>query len=192
MRNGLLLHGMPDKEEYFDSSIPSPSNNHWFPWLQHELLINGIFTQTPEMPQPYHPQYDLWQKEFERFEVNQESILIGHSCGAGFLVRWLTENKINLDTLILAAPWLDPDKSLETGFFEFDLDPKLFERAKRFHILVSNDDSPDILKSVKILEQTYKKATIHRFDHYGHLTLEGLGHPEFPELLKIILGNNNG
>lgn len=30
----IILHGMPDKEEYYDPANPSQSNRHRIPWLQ--------------------------------------------------------------------------------------------------------------------------------------------------------------
>jgi len=86
MKNAILLHGCCDREEYFSDQYPSLSNSHFFPWLQKQLLIKGIHTQTPEMPQSYEPDYSKWKKEFERYEINTETILLGHSCGAGFLL----------------------------------------------------------------------------------------------------------
>lgn len=93
MKNAILLHGACDKEEYFDDQYPSLSNSHWFPWLQKQLLINGVLAQTPEMPDAYAPNYDKWKSEFERMEINENTVLVGHSCGGGFLVRWLSWNK---------------------------------------------------------------------------------------------------
>jgi len=42
------------------------------------------------MPKPYGANYSYkeWVMEFERFDTNKETILIGHSTGGGFLVRW--------------------------------------------------------------------------------------------------------
>ena len=110
MKNALLLHGTCDREEYFSDLHTSLSNSHWLPWLQKQLLIRDILTQTPEMPQAYDPQYDLWEKTFERFDVDKNTILVGHSCGGGFLLRWLSENRVEVNKLILVAPWIDPDR----------------------------------------------------------------------------------
>lgn len=38
MRNAILLHGLPSKEEYYNPDRPSSSNSHWFPWLQNYLV----------------------------------------------------------------------------------------------------------------------------------------------------------
>ena len=106
---------MPSREEYYSSEYPASSNFQWIPWLQKQLLIKDIPTATPEMPHAYAPNYSVWKKEFERFDVTPESILVGHSCGGGFLVRWLSENKnIKVGKLILVAPWLNIEHEMES------------------------------------------------------------------------------
>jgi len=84
MKTALILHGKPSKEGYYDPNRQSQSNEHWIPWLQHQLLIRDILTQTPELPKPYEPVYKDWLGVFGQFEVNEESILIGHSAGGAF------------------------------------------------------------------------------------------------------------
>lgn len=186
MKNAILIHGTCDKEEYFDDSFPSLSNSHWFPWLQKQLLINNIFTQTPEMPEAYMPNYGKWLSEFKKFEINQDSILIGHSCGAGFLLRYLSENDITINKLILVAPWLDPGREKTTDFFDFDINQGISKRIKEIHLLYSLDDDNDILKSVKIIENNLKNMKIHKFSNYGHFTFGHMKTDKFPELLDII------
>jgi len=88
MKTAIIIHGCPTKEEYSDSIRPSPSNCHWFPWLQRQLLLKGVLAQTPEIPDAYEPNYEKWKSMFERFDINEDTLLIGHSCGGGFLVRW--------------------------------------------------------------------------------------------------------
>lgn len=58
MKTAIIIHGYFTKEEFFDVTRPSPSNDHWFPWIQKQLLLNGILTQTPEMPSSYAPEYE--------------------------------------------------------------------------------------------------------------------------------------
>lgn len=38
MKNAIILHGGPDKEEYYDPKARSMSNSHWIPWLQAQQL----------------------------------------------------------------------------------------------------------------------------------------------------------
>ena len=183
MKNAILLHGTCDKEEYFSEKYPSLSNSHWFPWLQKELLINNISAQTPEVPEAFNPQYHIWEKEFERYDVGSQSILVGHSCGGGFMVRWLSENKINIEKLALVAPWLDPNRFQTKDFFDFVIDKDIVSRVKELHILISDNDEEDVLKSVHILNEKLPNAISHELKGKGHFT----GIDKFPELLEILL-----
>jgi predicted alpha/beta hydrolase family esterase len=189
MKKALLIHGICDREEYFSDEHPSLSNNHWFPWLQKQLLIRGIFTQTPEMPDAYDANYDYkkWKEEFEKNKIDEETILVGHSCGAGFLVRWLSENNAKAKKLILVAPWMDPNHEGNLEFFNFQIDPNLINRVSAIHIFVSENDSEDVKESTRIINNVLKEATMHRFQDKGHFTLEAMGTDEFPELLSAIL-----
>jgi predicted alpha/beta hydrolase family esterase len=188
MKNAILLHGMPDKEEYYCADYPSASNSHWFPWLQKQLLIKGIPTVTPEMYKAYAPEYTIWKEEFEKHSVGAETILVGHSCGAGFLLRWLSEHpEVSVDTLVLVAPWMDPEKKYTTDFFEFSLDPQLFSRCKKFIIFVSSDDFKDVQTTVKNLQSIFPDVTVRNFENYGHFCFDDMGET-FPELLEVLLG----
>lgn len=187
MKNAILLHGTCEKEEYFGEHYPSLSNSHWFPWLQKQLLVNGIFTQTPEMPEAYKPEYGLWKSEFEKFDVNEESILVGHSCGGGFLVRWLSENQVRAKKLILVAPWLDPRREKTSDFFEFEINPNLMDRFGQVHLFVSTDDEEDILISVKKIQEILPKLILHQYEDLGHFCYSDLNSAEFPDLLEAIV-----
>ena len=188
MKNAILVHGWNNKAEYFGEEFPSPSNSHWFPWLQKQLLMKGILAQTPEMPQPYQPQYGLWKTEFEKFQPDSADILVGHSCGGGFLTRWLSENKSSHETVILVAPWLDPFREETTDFFEFEIDTSLTERITNFHIMVSSDDEESIANSTASITDAIPNIKVHSFTNKGHFITETIG-TTFPELLETILDN---
>lgn len=187
MKTAILLHGMPSKEEFYDKSIPSMSNQHWIPWLQNQLLVRDIFTQTPEMPIPYKPQYDLWKKEFEKLKPEEVNILVGHSCGGGFLLRWLSENKTSHETVALVAPWLDPDREYTTDFFDFEIDKELTKRILNLHIFVSSDDEKGIADSLIIIKKSLTEAKTHSFIDKGHFCFNDLGGEAFPELLEVLI-----
>ena len=95
-QNAILIHGTCNKVEYYSDEYPTLSNSHWFPWLSKQLLISDIPTVALEIPNAYMPNYTTWKKEFERFDIDSETILVGHSCGGGFLVRWLSENDVKV------------------------------------------------------------------------------------------------
>lgn len=189
MNRAIILHGMPPKDEYYsDKTEDSPSNSHWIPWLQRQLLINNINAQTPEMPHPYRPDYDVWKNEFERLEPDENTLLVGHSCGGGFLVRWLSENpKIIVGKVVLVAPWLDIEKKAGL-MFDFSLKQDIAKQSKKgIDLLYSTNDGPELQSSLKYLRQNTKDLRYHEFINYGHFTLSAMKTREFPELLKICL-----
>lgn len=88
--------------------------------MQKHLLINNIKADTPEIPNVYDPQYEVFVKEVERFDIKAETTLVGYSMGAGFWIRYLTENpKVTVDKAVLVAPWLNPDHEYGFDFFDF-------------------------------------------------------------------------
>lgn len=191
MQNAILVLGMPDKEEYYDSNYPTNSNNHWLPWLSKQLQINDVFAVAIEPPKPYSPRYDAWKREFERFDITPETVLVGHSCGGGFLVRWLSENKDKrVSKVVLVAPWLNPenDPSSDTAdFFDFEIDPDLASRTASITIFNSDDDQDTIHTSVQIIRDKVKDIEYREFYGHGHFCLEDMRTTEFPELAEEIL-----
>lgn len=188
MKTALILHGKPSKEGYYDPRRDSQSNEHWIPWLQHELIIRDTLTQTPEWPKPYAPDYKAWCALFDQFKVDKDTILIGHSCGAGFLVRWLSENKVKTGKVILIAPWLNPLGTKEDKkFFDFKIDPKLITRTNGVVIFHSDNDHPGIPESVAILREKIPGIKYKEFHNYGHFCYNDMKTRKFPELLKEVL-----
>lgn len=190
MKTAIILHGMPDKEEYYDPNSPSQSNKHWIPWLQRQLTLQDILAQAIELPKPYEPNYEAWKRIFEQFEVNDETILVGHSCGGGFLARWLSENKTKVSHLILVAPWIDPDK-LEHDkvgdFFEFTLDSTVQDRVKHIHLFVAQDEpDDDVKKSVQILKEAWPESSLVELPTGGHFVMSQMKTEQFPELLTAL------
>lgn len=192
MKHCILIHGKPSKKEYDDPGIPSPSNHHWFPWIQKQLLLNDVLTQSIEMPRPYAPVYGSWADVLDQIGPNSQTSLVGHSCGAGFIIRYLSERSITIDTLVLVAPWLDPVRKSTTDFFQFIPDKNLLTRVRKAHILYSLDDpAVGIIESVTILRNLFPSMLIHEFHNKGHFTIDEMKTTEFPELLSIILSTHD-
>ncbi len=186
MKNAIILYGSPNKVEYYKDDFPAPSNNHWLPWLQKQLLIRDILAQTPEMPRPYDPIYSEWCEEFERYKVTSKTILIGHSFGGGFIVRWLNEHpKVKVGKVVLVAPWINPNRYRETDFFDnFELNPHIASQTQGITIFNSDDDTESIQASVKILKENIKSIRCQNFHGYGHFIYKHMKTHEFPELLE--------
>lgn len=187
MRQAILIHGCCNKNEFEDDAAPSGSNAHWFPWLQKQLVKRGIETQTPEMPAPYAPRYTDWSRVFSSFSVNEETTIVAHSCGAGFILRWLGDHNQIIDKLILVAPWLDPIKNRK-GFLDFEINPAIRAQVKRIDILVSSDEPVEgVAESVELISNVLPETVVHRYENMGHFTSSSMDSLEFQDLLKLIL-----
>lgn len=188
MRTAVLFHGTTNAKEYYSRSFPSLSNSHWFPWLQKELLIHKVETHTPEIFEAHKPSYDKWLKELDRYDINEETILVGHSCGGGFLVRWLSEKPlVKVAKIILVAPWINTDHVRKTDMFDFELNPRLADYAQSVIVYYSDNDMPTIKKTVRKLKAEAQGIKFREFKGYGHFCYEDLGTTEFPELLEECL-----
>lgn len=197
MTNAIILHGKPQKSTYYDHDLPSASNDGWLPWLQKELLILGIPTQTPEMFNAWQPDYRIWKKEFERYDITQDTILIGHSMGAGFIVQWLSEHpKTHVSRVFLVAPSFGdrftPDDKLECpvlgGMFDFEIDPALAERVQSLTLFHSDNDRERVATSVKYIRDNLPDIEYREFHNYGHFRgNRDMPDNTFPELLDTII-----
>lgn len=188
MNKAIILHGKPGKQEFYNAHGSSQSNSHWLPWLQQQLIVRGILAQTPELPAPYEPVYEDWKKIFEQLQPDENTILVGHSCGGGFLVRWLSENKdINVGKVVLVAPSLGLDWDYVLEFTQFEIDPDLVNRTKGVSLLCSDDDKPGIIEAKDRFKAAIKNLEVIDFSNKGHFTEHSLQSIEFPELLDIIM-----
>lgn len=188
MKNAIILHGKPSREEYYDPQAHSMSNAHWIPWMQGQLLKHDIWAATPEIPDAFNPQYGLWCKEFERFDVTPDTILVGHSCGAGFLVKWLSLHKdVRVGKVVLVAPSLAKNWD-DRGFFsDFEIDSDLASRTDKLTIFNSSNDHDGIQVAVKEIRDKITNIEYVEFKKYGHFCESDMGTVEFPELRDHLL-----
>ena len=189
MKTAIILHGKPSKEGYYNPDRGAQSNEHWLPWIQRQLLLKDYLAQALELPEPYDPNYKKWLSVFERFNVDRNTILIGHSRGGTFLIRWLSENKIKTGKVALVAPSLQQDKGVEHGFFDFKIDRDFPSRTKSVTVFYSTDDSKSVLETVDFLKKNTEGIEYQKFTDKGHFTFNDMDTVKFPELKKALLGD---
>ena len=188
MKNAIILHGRPKKADYYSSKYPSMSNSHWLPWLQKQLLNEDIFAATPEVPLSYEPVWERWVKEVERYDITPDTLLVGHSTGGGFWVRYLSEHKdVKVGKVVLVAPWIDVEHLDPNNFFNFEIDPNVAIRTNGILIFNSDNDAPEIQSSVLELRDKIKDIKYREFHKLGHFTHKYMPSDEFPELLEEII-----
>lgn len=191
MKNAVIVHGMPSKKEDRIAKALGIkySKFHWLGWLGRKLRRYGYEVWAPEMPHPYRPEYHLWAEQVEKTQIGPHSTLIGHSCGGGFWIKYLSLNKnLKVGKVILVAPWIDPDGDEAGSFFKnYKMDPTLATRTKGLVIFNSDNDMGNVLKSVAAIRQTIKDVRYKEFKNYGHFTVFQMKTTKFPELLEECL-----
>ncbi len=187
MKTAIIISGMPSKESHYNPEFPANSNAHWAPWLQRQLVLKDILAQTPEMPIPYNPVYEDWKRVLEYFPINENTILVGHSCGGGLILRYLSENNVKVGKVVLVAPWIDTEKELTTGMFDFELDSDLVSKTNGITLFSSTDDMDVVQQSIKEIVKKVKDINVVEFQNYGHFCINDMKTEKFPELLEECL-----
>ena len=186
--NCVIVHGCPSDIEKAVDAKTRTYDKHWIPWLKKELTSRGIKTETPLMPKPWYPDYKAFKKKFEKCEITDDSVLIGHSCGCAFLVRWLGNTKRKIKKLILVAPWKTPDSNerFRKLFYEYPIDETIKGRVKEIVMFTSDNEKNDGKKSLEIFHKAIGGKII-ELKGKGHYTMKDMGTEHFPELLKEVI-----
>lgn len=160
-------------------------DKHWIPWTKRQLIAKGIKTETPLMPNPWEPVYEAFKKEFEKYQVSKDTILIGHSCGCSFLVRWLGDSKQEVKKLILVAPWKihRGENKFKKTFYEFPIDHSIRSRVGKIVMFTANDEEEDGKLGLKMFHDVLGGEVV-ELTGKGHYVMEDMGTEEFPELIQ--------
>jgi len=186
----IIIHGCPSNIEKAMNPERRTYDKHWIPWTKKQLEERGIEVETPLMPESWEPDYKKFKEEFEKYGVDENSVLIGHSCGCTFLVRWLGETKRKIDKLILVAPWKineeDEVKMARKDFYLFSIDKTIKDRVNDIVMFTADDEEEDGKKGLKMYHEALGGKIISLKGH-GHYTMGDMGTIEFPELIEVIV-----
>jgi len=187
-RQVVVVHGCCEIDEMTERNPETRTyDKHWMPWLARQLKDTEFTVITPHMPSPWLPDYEAFKSEFEKLPVTENDVLVGHSCGAAFLVRWLGETKQKVAKLILVAPWKIPDAGDQARmeFYGYEIDRSIPERVGSITIFTADDEVDDGKESVRIFHDVLGGKIIELPEH-GHYTMEDMNTEEFPELVADI------
>ena len=138
MKNAFIFHGT---EGY-------PEEN-WFPWLKQELeklnykIYMPHFPSPPKIPAKITEWFDVLKK-YEQ-NINEDTILIGHSLGGIFTLRLLEKLEhpvkaaIFVGTPIGVRPILNYERDNSFSGFTFDWE-SILKKAYHFLVFQSDDD----------------------------------------------------
>ncbi len=140
-----------------------------------------------QMPNALNADYTAWSIWFEKIVpfLRDEVILVGHSLGGGFLLRYLTENKlpVTVEQLHLVAPCIDNLDCPGVGDFKISITSwsDFLSAINAVHLWHSKDDDLVPIHHSERFVQKYPPTQTHYFTDRGHFL-----QPEFPELLDVI------
>lgn len=123
-----------------------PKEN-WFSWLKEKLEAKGLRVFVPQFPTPEGQSLEAWLKMLEPFrnEINEDTIIVGHSLGGLFTLKLLErlERQIKLAVLIGTPigvrPILNYDRDEAFAGFIFDWQ-KIKSNSKNFIVYQSDND----------------------------------------------------
>lgn len=130
----ILIHG-----------LKASSKTGFFPWLQNALHAKGHEVVIPDLPDPEHPDPEVWTKTLleEVGVIDDETIIVGHSLGAAQALRFLEAAEVRSTPkgcILISAPWMIRSDDLR-GFFLSELDfDVLMWKASKFTVIHSRDD----------------------------------------------------
>ena len=150
-------------------------------------LGNKFDVLLPKMPNPSNAKYNEWKIIFNKISklLEKNVILIGHSLGAIFLIKYLSENKFPkkiLATLLISPPY--DDDGMEESLGDFILPKslnKLNNQGGKIFIYQSKDDPVVPYSHLEKYKKALPNAIIREFKNREHFN-----QPKFPELIKDI------
>lgn len=146
---------------------------------QYEVLL-------PTMPNKTNAQYSEWKVWFDHFSdiIADDCILIGHSLGAIFLAKYLSEAQFARRikaTILIAAPYDDESSEDLTDFKLNRVGERFIEQAGSTTLFFGNDDPVISQDEIHKYERDLPEATFHVMSAPDHFVRE-----DFPELISAI------
>jgi len=186
MTNAIIIHGTGG----------SPDGN-WFPWMKGKLESIGMKTYVPRFPLEEQQNLTNWMNEFDKYRqfLSQDTIMIGHSLGPGFIFNVLEKIDFKIRAAFLVSPFIgllnngSPSNAyfnnLNKTFVDKDFNfKKIKDNCQKFYIYYGDDDpyvpceKPEYL--IKELRADYRIIK-----NGGHLNAE-FGYTEFEMLFEDI------
>lgn len=146
----------------------------------HEVLL-------PEMPNKMNAKYAEWEIWFDKYIqfLQDDVILVGHSLGASFFLRYLSRRAlpVSVRTLYLvAAPYFTTDQEMggDFRFNEAEIS-HISDTVAEIVLIHSADDNVVPFNNLQLLKRAFPEARIIEFVDRNHFNQES-----FPELIADI------
>lgn len=136
MSNIFIIHGTGGNPE-----------ENWFPWLKAELEKFGHKVFVPLFPTPEGQNLNNWLEVLNKYQadINEETIFIGHSLGAPFILNFLARRDKPIKAAFLIAGFINdlniPEfQALISSFVKDFAWEKIKNNCRQFFVIYSDND----------------------------------------------------
>jgi len=176
-------------------SLGNPQEN-WIPWLKESLSENNIECDAPFFPTPLAQNYDDWSELLDYYVdkgyIDNETVLVGHSCSSIFIPNYIVEKGIDVKAIIGVAGYnnfMSGNEYMDNLNKSFYCDNEKLSTINQYvknRISYYSNNDPFIPKE-KLVEYTdIISAKSFEIDGAGHFNTSS-GYNKFEHLLDIIL-----
>lgn len=181
MKHAIILHG----------TLGSPDGN-WFQWLKAQLEAKGLQVWLPVLPHAEQPSLKEWAEFIYAscpFEINQETLIVGHSSGAILALILAQQNKQPIGGIVCVSVFHDNSLQWKPNnrLFDIEFDWQAIQNNAKKLLFIHSDNDPYVpLEQAQYVADNCDAELI-TIPGQGHFNLEqSEGYKEFPQLLDIL------
>lgn len=195
MQQVIAIHGGTTFADYNDyltflASKPLIANRFTHQPMWKDLLQDNLGDEyqvlLPKMPNATNAKYSEWAIWFRHFTelIEDDCILIGHSLGAVFLAKYLSENEFARRikaTILVAAPFEDESDEDLTDFKLTEVSELFIKQAGQVTLYFGYDDPVIVPTEIKKYSQYLPDAKFNVVSAPDHFV-----RADFPEMITTI------
>ncbi|RYY01217.1 MAG: serine hydrolase family protein [Gammaproteobacteria bacterium] len=134
---------------------------------------------SPKMPAPTKPSYERWKQELDKqfSKNNSVPILIGHSLGGSVLLKYLSEQKREIQIaglFIIAAPYWGSEGWKVEEFILRNNYAKYLPAETKLYLYQSCDDEVVSIDHLRFYSTAIPNSIVRKLDGGGHTFKDGL------------------
>jgi uncharacterized protein len=177
----IILHGTGGTPE-----------GNWFPWLKNEMESQGSSVYIPKFPTPENQSVKSWCRalDVQAPRFGKDTILIGHSCGAVYLLHILEVLKQPVAKSIFVSGFIEKlgneyYDNLNADFINHNFNWEKIKNNAGKITLFHGDNDPYVPLSVAQKLADHLETRMIIIKNGGHLNAES-GYTKFEELLSLL------
>ncbi len=180
-----------NSDENLDESIRNRK-----PWLYEQLKEKWFEVSNPSFPRSWFINYQDWVNIIEKINIDKNTVIIWHSFGVAFAVRWLWETNIKIKKLvcICGTKFINEKKLLDTqlgdciknmqDIYDFEINPILKENIWEKIYFIWSEEKERTIRSMRLYQEKLGWWKWIEVPWKSHFTKWIDWTVEFPELLK--------